>query len=79
MDILGHMIELNIQDFFILMKNMRNFLVELDIMLKSNISDVYSHKNTKKKINSEYDPPLEQTLNMHNVVILIKSILNKKP
>ena len=31
----------------------------------------------KIKINSNDDFPLEETLNLHNVVILIKSVLNK--
>ena len=43
-------------------------------MLKSNISVVYSHKNTGIKIND--DLPLEKTLNMHNPVILVKSVFN---
>ena len=43
-------------------------------MLKSNISVVYSHKNTDIKIND--DLPLEKTLNMHNPVILVKSVFN---
>ena len=30
------------------------------------------------EINSDGDLPLEKTLNMHNVVILIKSFFNKK-
>ena len=47
------------------------------IMLKSNISDVYSHKYTKIKINSDNDLPLEKTINMQNVAIVIKSIFNK--
>ena len=43
-------------------------------MLKSNISVVYSHKNTDIKIND--DLPLEKTLNMHNPAILVKSVFN---
>ena len=46
-------------------------------MLKSNISDVYSHKYTKIKLNSDDDLPFEKGLNMHNAEILIKSIFNK--
>ena len=46
-------------------------------MLKRNISDVYSHKYTKIKMNSDDDLPLEKPLNMHNVVILIKFVFNK--
>ena len=47
------------------------------IMLKSNISYVYSHKCLKIKINSDGDSSLEEMLNMHNVVILITSVFNK--
>ena len=46
-------------------------------MLKSNISDGYFHKYTKIKINSDDDLTLEKAINMHNVVILIKSVLNE--
>ena len=53
---------------------MREFLIILDIMLKSNILDVYSHM--KIKINSDDELPLEKTLNIHNVII-IKSIYYK--
>ena len=46
-------------------------------MLRSNISDIFSHKYTKTKINSDDDLPLEKTLNILNVTILIKPIVNK--
>ena len=42
------------------------------IMLKRNISDVYFHKLRKSKTK-----PLEKTLNMQSVVILINSGFNK--
>ena len=45
-------------------------------MLKSNISDVLYHKHTKTKIGSDDDLPLQKALNMHKVVIHIKSVLN---
>ena len=45
-------------------------------MLKNNISNAYSPKHIKIKIDSNYDLPLEKT-NMHYVVILIKSVINK--
>ena len=60
------------------MKNVRFFdRIRYLIMLKSNISDIYSHEFMKIKINSDDDSPLEETLNMHNVVICIKSVLKK--
>ena len=40
--------------------------VRFPIMLKSNISVIYSHKYTKIKNKSEDNLPLEKTLNMHN-------------
>ena len=47
------------------------------IMFLSNISDLYSYKYTKIKINSDDDIPLGKTETMHNVIISIKSVLNK--
>ena len=46
-------------------------------MLKSNISDVFSNKYKKIKINSDDDLPLEKALNMYNIVIFIKSVFNE--
>ena len=40
-------------------------------MLKSNVSNVYSHKYTKVKINSDDDFPLEKILHMQNAVMPI--------
>ena len=43
---------------------------------KSFILDAYSHKFTKiYEINLENDIPLEKTTNVHNAIILIKSVL----
>ena len=47
------------------------------ILLKSNTSDISSHKYTKIKINLDDDLLLEKTLNVHNVGIFIKSVFNK--
>ena len=47
------------------------------VMLKINVSDVCSHKYMKIKFDLDDDLTLEKTLNMHNVVILIKSAFNK--
>ena len=46
-------------------------------MLKSNISDIYSHKEMKIKINPDDHLPLEKTLNIHNAVLHIESVFNK--
>ena len=45
-------------------------------MLKSNISDL-SHRFIKIKIKSDKDLPLEKTLKMQTVVMLIKSVFNE--
>ena len=47
------------------------------IMLKSIIPEVYSHKYTKIKINSDDDLLLKKTINIYNVVTLIKSVFIK--
>ena len=56
---------------------MAEFTIQLDITLKSNISDIYSHRYTKIKINSDDDLFLEKTKTTHIVVILIKSVFNE--
>ena len=43
-------------------------------MLKSNISDVYSNKYMKIKINSDDDLPLEKTLNAIILIIICLSL-----
>ena len=47
------------------------------IGLKSSITYVDSHNYTKIKIDLIEDLPLEKTLTMHNVVILVKSVFTK--
>ena len=61
------------------MTNMRECLIELDIILcqKNNISDVHFHKYIKSKTNSDDDLPLEKAVNMFNAVLLINSVFNK--
>ena len=46
-------------------------------LVKSKTSHVYSHKIMKIKINPDHGLLLEKTLNMHNVVMLVKSVFNK--
>ena len=46
-------------------------------MLKSNISGIYTHNYTKTKINSDDDFPIEKTITMHNVIMLIKFAYNE--
>ena len=43
-------------------------------MLKRNISDVYSNKYMKIKINSDHDLPLEKTLNAIILIIICLSL-----
>ena len=44
---------------------------------KSGITFVFCHKYAKIKIESYDSLPLEKTLTLHNVIILIKSVFNK--
>ena len=78
MAILENMMKLNIYHYSILVKNMKEFLRELDlIMWKSIIPDVCSHKYIKIKINADNYLSLEKTMKMYNVVTLIKSFFIK--
>ena len=70
MDILENMIELNIQVCFILDKIFDR--IRYIIMLKS-----ISYKQIKIEINANDDLTLEKKLNMHSVIILIKSAFNE--
>ena len=47
------------------------------ISLKSGITYIFSHDLTKIKVDSYDSLPIENILTLHNVVILIKSVLNK--
>lgn len=49
----------------------------ISFILKTNISDIYRHKYIRIKINLDHDLALEKPLNIHNSVILIKSVFNK--
>ena len=42
------------------------------VKLKSNISDAYSNKYTKIKIDSDHDLPLKKKLNIQNLIIYIR-------
>ena len=45
--------------------------------LKSGITYVFSHYYSKVKIDSYDSLPLEKVLTLHNLIIFIKSVLNK--
>ena len=45
--------------------------------LKSSIRYIFSHFFAKIKVDSYYSLPREKRLTLHNVIILIKSVLNK--
>ena len=47
------------------------------IGLKSGISNVVSHDYAKIEIESDDDSPLEKTLSLQDVAILIKTVFNK--
>ena len=53
------------------------FTTELDISLKSDITYIFSHYFTKIKVDSCDSLPIEKRLTLHNVIIHIKSVLNK--
>ena len=60
------------------MKNMRECLIGLGILLKSIIWEIYSQKYAiylQKKHND--DLPSEKNQNVHNVVIVIKIVFSK--
>ena len=44
---------------------------------KNDITCIISHNYARIKINSYDSLPLEKTLTLHNVIILIKSVFNK--
>ena len=48
------------------------------ISLKSDIPYIFSHYFAKIKVGSYYSFPVEKTLTLHNVIIHIKSVLNKE-
>lgn len=56
------MIKLDMQQYFILMKNMKFFdKIRYLYLLKISISDVYSHEHMEIKTYSDDDLPLEKT------------------
>ena len=69
MDLLEIMMELNTLYCLVLIYDR--------IRIKSAITYDLSQNDAKIKIYSDDDLPLEETLNLHNVVILIKPVLNQ--
>ena len=47
------------------------------ISIKSGITYIYSHYFAKIKVDSYHSLPIVKILTLHNVIILIKSVLNK--
>ena len=45
--------------------------------VKSGITYIIFHNYAKAKVDSYFSLPLEETIPFHNVIILIKSVLNK--
>ena len=45
--------------------------------LKSSITYIFSNYFAKIKVDSYNSLPIEKTLTLHNIIILIKSVLNK--
>ena len=73
------MMEFYIYDYSIPMKKNQRITdrIRYLVMLKSNVSDVYSHKHMKMKINSDNNLTLEGTLKIQNVVTLTELVFNK--
>ena len=47
------------------------------IILKSNITHIFSHYFAKIRVDSYDSLPIEKRMALHNVIILVKSVLNK--
>ena len=60
-------------------ENMMLFMIKLDILLvkKSGITHILSHNFAKAKNFSFNTLPLEKSLNLDNIIILINSAFNK--
>ena len=52
-------------------KSMKNYGI------KSNNSDNYNEKYIKIKINSDDDLPLKKTLELHNMIIVVRSVFHE--
>ena len=64
--------ELDIQ-YYLIMDGLRKFLISE----KSGITDSINHNLGRVLINSHNSLPIEKILTFHNVIILIKSVVNK--
>ena len=67
---------------YLILFGLENFIVVNDrirylIVLKSGIRYVFYYIYAKIKVDSDDDLSLEETLTLHNIVILINSILTK--
>ena len=74
-DLLEFMMELKIY-FYLVLKNLLLFTIGLKFK-KSGITYVISHNYARIKFDLYDSLPLGITLTLHNVIILIKSILNR--
>ena len=60
------------------LKNIILFTTELNVLsLKEGITYIFSHYFAKIKVDFYDILPVEKMLTLHNVIILIKSVLNK--
>ena len=76
--LLTFMMELDIQ-YFLIMGSLIKFVIKLNILQvkKGGITDSVNH-NFARIRNDSYDSlPTEKILTFHNVIILIKSVVNK--
>ena len=68
-----HLVLLGPEKYDVIYKRIRYI-----ISLKSNMTYAFSHYFAKIKVDSYDSLPIEKILTLHNVIILIKSVLNKK-
>ena len=76
--LLKFMMELDIS-YFLIMGSLIKFVIKLNILQvkKGGITDSVNH-NFARTRNDSYDSlPIEKILTFHNVIILIKSVVNK--
>ena len=85
MDILENVIAINIQYYFILMKNVRECSIELDVILCEKaifqrfiVIDIRkSNDDLLLDDNADDDLTLGTAWNIHNIVIPVKSVFDK--
>ena len=72
---------ININDINIILLDKKSYenILNCDVAYKTLwvSKPLYTIFDKEIKINSDYDVPFEKTINMHNIVMLIKSVFNE--